>query len=274
MNFNDGGEFWYYSAPDSFVVSWINVPHYGGGGPYTYQVVLTPNGSMNFNYQTMYDPRYNALIGIQNGDYSIALEVNCYADYVHDGLTVNINTGWLSCDPISGTVPGNNGSDQINVIFDASSLDIGVYTGSITVTGFDINHQVGTEVIPVTLTVDTIPACQYAVGDANSSGVYNGIDVTFMVAYLKGGAAPEYTCDCPGFDPPMYVACDVNGSCSFNGLDVTYSVSYFKGGPNLPTPCPNCPPGLLAAPENGDIAPAVMPILKNNSQSRIGGSQE
>jgi len=58
-------------------------------------------------------------------------------------------------------------------------------------------------------------------GDANSSGQTNGLDVTFMVAYLKGeGPAPE----------PL-LSGDANGDCSTNGLDVIYLVAYFKGGP-------------------------------------------
>jgi hypothetical protein len=58
-------------------------------------------------------------------------------------------------------------------------------------------------------------------GDANNSGTLNGLDVVFLVNYLKGlGPAPS----------PLLCG-DANGSCSVNGLDVVYLVSYFKGGP-------------------------------------------
>jgi hypothetical protein len=57
-------------------------------------------------------------------------------------------------------------------------------------------------------------------GDANDSGVLNGLDVVYLVAYLKGqGPAPE-----------MRFQGDANGSCDVNGLDVIYLVNYFKGG--------------------------------------------
>jgi hypothetical protein len=82
--------------------------------------------------------------------------------------------------------------------------------------------------------------CQYEVGDANGNGTFNGLDVTYSVAYFKGGPPPPYECECtPG--NTWYVAGDVNGSCNFNGLDVTYMVAYFKGGP-MPHPCPDCLP--------------------------------
>jgi hypothetical protein len=81
--------------------------------------------------------------------------------------------------------------------------------------------------------------CSYVVGDANGNEAFNGLDVTYSVAYFKGGPPPPYECECtPG--NTWYVAGDVNQSCSFNGLDVTYMVAYFKGGPP-PHPCPDCP---------------------------------
>jgi hypothetical protein len=56
-------------------------------------------------------------------------------------------------------------------------------------------------------------------GDANANGVTNGLDVTYLVNYLKGlGPAPD----------PL-LAADANGNCSTNGLDVTYLVNYLKG---------------------------------------------
>ncbi len=83
-------------------------------------------------------------------------------------------------------------------------------------------------------------SCDYVVGDANNSGGYNGLDVTYGVAFFKGGPAPPYVCECTPYNY-WYVAGDVNGSCSYNGLDVTYGVAYFKGGPD-PIPCADCPP--------------------------------
>jgi hypothetical protein len=94
--------------------------------------------------------------------------------------------------------------------------------------------------VTVNLEVSSTGPCSYVVGDANNNGAFNGLDVTYSVAYFKGGPPPPYECECtPG--NTWYVAGDVNASCSFNGLDVTYMVAYFKGGP-LPRPCADCPP--------------------------------
>ncbi|UCE67758.1 MAG: hypothetical protein JSU85_07070 [Candidatus Zixiibacteriota bacterium] len=85
--------------------------------------------------------------------------------------------------------------------------------------------------------------CDYAVGDVNGSGNYNGLDITYGVAYFKGGnepLCPLGSCPIPPCDAFFYCG-DVNGSCNYNGLDITYGVAYFKGGSD-PIPCGDCPP--------------------------------
>lgn len=90
-----------------------------------------------------------------------------------------------------------------------------------------------------TITECPTSGCDYAVGDGNGSGSYNGLDITYGVGYFKGGATPLCG-DCQPCNS-FYYCGDVNASCSYNGLDITYGVAYFKGGPG-PMPCIDCPP--------------------------------
>lgn len=62
--------------------------------------------------------------------------------------------------------------------------------------------------------------------DANCNGVLNGIDVIYLVNFLKG-VGPSYCCVCSG---------DANNSDSVNGIDITFLINYFKGGA-VPPPC-------------------------------------
>jgi hypothetical protein len=64
-------------------------------------------------------------------------------------------------------------------------------------------------------------------GDANNSGSLNGLDVTYLINYFKGGSSICLGCPCGG---------DANNSGNANGLDVIFLVNYFKGGP-APVPC-------------------------------------
>jgi subtilisin family serine protease len=57
-------------------------------------------------------------------------------------------------------------------------------------------------------------------GDANGNGTVNGIDVVYLVNYLKGVGPPP---------PDPILRADANGSCTVNGIDVVYIVNYLKG---------------------------------------------
>jgi uncharacterized repeat protein (TIGR01451 family) len=90
--------------------------------------------------------------------------------------------------------------------------------------------------------------CSYQSGDANGNGIFNGIDISYMVNYLKGiGPVPPDSCNCLPHGM-IYSAADANGNCVFNGLDVIYSVNYLKGIGPAPAACPDCPPARIAPP--------------------------
>jgi len=83
------------------------------------------------------------------------------------------------------------------------------------------NQEPFTETAESQTEVDTAyTGPSYIPGDANNSGDVNGLDVLFLVSYLKGTGPP----------PDPYLGGDANGTCTVNGLDVTYLVSFFKGG--------------------------------------------
>lgn len=67
-------------------------------------------------------------------------------------------------------------------------------------------------------------------GDANGSCVVNGIDVVYLVSYLKGIGQP----------PEPLLSGDANGDCLLNGIDVVYLVAYLKGFGAAPIDG-NCP---------------------------------
>jgi hypothetical protein len=103
-------------------------------------------------------------------------------------------------------------------------------------------NQYGTQmVIPIqTYGCLHFTPCQAEPGDANGNEIFNGLDVTFSVTYLKGaGDPPPISCEC-GQHGDLMAGADSNGDCNFNGIDVTYSVIYLKGTGSPPTICPDC----------------------------------
>jgi hypothetical protein len=67
---------------------------------------------------------------------------------------------------------------------------------------------------------------RYIPGDINNNNTVNGVDIVYLVRYIKqGGEIVE----------PI-IRADANGDCQVNLLDVSYLIDYFKG--RLPAPEP------------------------------------
>jgi len=65
-------------------------------------------------------------------------------------------------------------------------------------------------------------------GDCNCNGIRNGIDIVYLVNYLKGFLGFGICGGCAG---------DSNDSGAVNGIDVTYLLNYLKGLGPEPAPC-------------------------------------
>jgi hypothetical protein len=73
---------------------------------------------------------------------------------------------------------------------------------------------------PVLINGQVNVAAEFYPGDVNGDYSINGLDVSYLVNYFKGG---------PLIPEPVLRA-DANGSCVVNGMDVVYLVNFFKGG--------------------------------------------
>jgi len=153
MNASAGGAVYYYYDEDNaqFIVSYEGVPYWSGGGSSTFQVILYPDGKMKFQYDVM-DPGTHGLnsatIGIEDAGGAIGLPIAFDQDYMHDQMAIMIKTGWLSTNPTSGTIPGDDYFD-VEVICDASDLVDGHYIGMLTIHASDENHDLEDIEIPI-----------------------------------------------------------------------------------------------------------------------------
>ncbi len=152
LTFATAGTAYYLSTGDSLIVSWHDVPHFGTGGPYTFQIILLASGKIVFQYQTVNSPVNSSTTGIQNSNGSVGLQVAFNQDYLTNELAVEIRypVFWLTIDPRAGAIFPNE-SGTINVTFDASELPVGMYTGSIQIITNDPDHQ--SVSVPCTLQV-------------------------------------------------------------------------------------------------------------------------
>ncbi|MCP4583886.1 MAG: S8 family serine peptidase [candidate division Zixibacteria bacterium] len=154
LNFNDGGEAYFYTNyEDTLIVSYISVAHFSVGGPYTFQAILTADGDIVYQYAEINDPFDSHTIGIEDEFGMIGLQVINEAPYIANEMAVKINhpVFWLTVSPSGGTVAPDASTD-LSVTFDASEVGEGQYTGEIRITSNDLDNPVVS--IPCTLTVD------------------------------------------------------------------------------------------------------------------------
>lgn len=240
-----GGHCYYYhdQGANSFIISWVNWSHNPGGiDPHSFQIIIDgTRGSILYQYAGNFT-QTELTVGIENADGTDGLQVTYNHAYLHNGLALlfQLPIFWLTTDLAAGSLPAG---DQIpfDIVMNARNLPSGTYNGSINIHSNDVTQP--SAVINVQFQIEGV--CSYVPGDVNSSGAATGLDVVFMVSYLKGGPPPHEECaQCQALGPGMiYPQGDVNGSCSFTGLDVSYFVSFLKGvWPSLHY-CEHCPPG-------------------------------
>lgn len=135
-----GGIYHYHDAPNNrFVIQYNNVPHFGTGGPYSFQVFLYTNGRIMFQYLNMTTPLNSATIGIENPSGNDGLQVVFDNNYVHNNLAVKFETGglaWLSENPTSGNVASGN-NQNVDLTFSSNTLALGTYAGRVRITSND-----------------------------------------------------------------------------------------------------------------------------------------
>jgi uncharacterized repeat protein (TIGR01451 family) len=89
LTLSTSGEAYYWTNnQDTLVVSYVEVPHFSSGGPYTFQVILRADGTITYQYQSMVERLEEATIGVQNADGAQGLTIAYNEAYVHDGLSV------------------------------------------------------------------------------------------------------------------------------------------------------------------------------------------
>jgi len=206
LNPSTSGEVYTYydTETDRFIVEWYQVPHYGASSPYTFEVILYPDGRILFQYLDLQGDLTSATVGIENDEGSDGLLVVYNAAYLANGLAVEIYAlpPWLRVSPEGGTVPPGEQA-EIRVVMDASALEEGTYTDTLYVHSNDPDEPV--VAVPVTFTVT-----QWLYGDLDGDGQLTAADVEQLATYLYAhGPAP---------DP--YDLGDVNRDGVVNDLDL------------------------------------------------------
>lgn len=122
LNPEQGGQVYYYGDENVFIVQYDRVARHDSPERYTFQVILTSDGNITFNYLEMGNSRLDeASIGIENSTGTDGLGVAYRQNYVHDNLTVKFIPVWINVDPVEGVVSPGEAQD-VSVTFEAGEL--------------------------------------------------------------------------------------------------------------------------------------------------------
>ena len=167
---------WVNGDGSRYVVEWVGVSRYGGGGgPYTFEVVLERSGEIQFRYQSLSGSPASATAGIQNGDRTDGTTVAFNTPYLHDGLAVRLvapPARWVNVTPVAGRIPAGE-SRSLEVRIDAAGLGGGDLLTNILVTSNDPERLL--HLVPARLVVAGGPdlelsATSLAFGDVSVGG--------------------------------------------------------------------------------------------------------
>jgi hypothetical protein len=124
-----------------FIVEWKDAVHFSGAGPYSFQVLLWPSGTIEYQYLALGALTNVATVGIQNETGNVGLRVAYNVRYAHPGLRVRLShhDDWLAVEPGGGSIPPG-ASDTLHVRFDARQYKDGDYAGEVRVQSNDA-HQ-------------------------------------------------------------------------------------------------------------------------------------
>ncbi len=124
-----------------FIVEWKDAVHFSGAGPYTFQVLLWPSGTIEYQYQELGALLDAATVGIQDENGVVGLRVAYNVRYAHPGLRVRLSfqEDWLRLDRTSGRTPPG-GADTLRVTFDARGHRDGDYAGEVRVQSNDVEQ--------------------------------------------------------------------------------------------------------------------------------------
>ncbi len=186
LNPSSGGEVYYLSEADRFIVQYNNVPLFGSGGSYTFQCILYPNGDITIQYLSLSSALATYTSGIENSDGTGGLEIAFNAVHAEDNLAVSISRQKPlieSITPVSGVInPGEQVVLDVNI--QALGLESGTYEDEILISSNDPENS--TVSVPLTLNVTGAPSID-VVNEVNFSNTFiNGVDSVDLIILNNG----------------------------------------------------------------------------------------
>lgn len=174
------------SETEWFVVQWENVRRVDGDGPYTFQVLIHPDGQIRYQYKEMTGSVTSATVGIADAAGTGGVQVTHNSSYLEDNLAIDfaVGTQWLNATPQAGTLFPSE-QREVTVGFAPQGLPLGTYRG--TLRFMAENPSTASVAVPVTFDFSGARIGGIAFRDGNRNGerdasesILNGIEVELI----------------------------------------------------------------------------------------------
>ena len=220
------GNVYYHSNDERFVIWFNNVAHWWTNYEnsfYDFQVVIYPDGNIDFNYQSI-EGSYSPTIGMQDAGSNNAIMLAYAADpvtdlFVHNEFSVPIDLRgyWLSVDPLTLSIPPG-GVGNLNVLVDAETLPGGIYSDYFIINSNDFDNSVLQ--VPVTIDVGGGGCFGWELGDINNDTIINVLDIVRVINIILDVDEPE---ECEAW------AADFNQDSVINVQDIVLIINVIVG---------------------------------------------
>jgi hypothetical protein len=264
LNFGTVESAYYHYDGDRLIVEFYEVPHLGTGGPYTFEVILYPNGTIKYQYLSMADRLTEATIGIQNATKDDGLQVVYNAAYVHDNMAIRISLApqWLTVLPESGTVPPGSSVD-LTTTFDATGLFGGDYNAAINISSNDPDEGVATVAAHMHVTGTPDIACSPEEMDCGT--VYVGLSTDDVMTVTNEGTDLLTVTNIASDNPDFTVDMTSFSLNPLESMDVTVTFAPSVAGMRTGTLTiysndPDTPEELMAMSGMGLMPPEIVPV--------------
>ncbi|HET8948036.1 MAG TPA: S8 family serine peptidase, partial [Candidatus Polarisedimenticolia bacterium] len=177
------------AEPHAFTVQYQGVLRMGGGGPYTFQMILFDSGAILFQYLELLDRIDSATVGLQDEAGAAGLPIVFDAPYVHDRMAVLLRPqkDWVAAVPGSGRLRSGE-SAAVALTYDALELGGGTYQGwQPIVTNDPARPRIA---IPLTLSIQDAKAIAVAPSEIDFGTVIVGYQWQREVEVVNRGSLP------------------------------------------------------------------------------------
>ncbi|KAA3596125.1 MAG: hypothetical protein DWQ06_15850 [Calditrichaeota bacterium] len=223
LNGASQGNVYYQTIGTDFIIQFENWPRYGTSDGQTFQFILSSNGKIKIQYNSMNGTLTSASIGIEDANGTDGLQVVNNASYVTNGLAIEFGVAndWITISPENGTIAGG-GSTNLTLAFDSNGLTDGtVYTADLVITSnaanspnltVPINLAVGNANLPPVANASndqTVTEGNLVTLDGSGSSDANNDPMNFLWAQLSGTSA---SLNSNSSQSPTFTAPEINGS--------------------------------------------------------------